>query len=169
MKQLTFEGTAFSFDYTIKDENNTVGTITDEGLFSKKVDSSFENEKLTFEEVGFWDRKVNIYQGVDNQIGTIQLSNWSYTKASIKFDNQEVLKLEKDGWFSNDWKIVSENNQEILARISNTLFSNKGKIDIISNSFSNNSIATSLFLNRNYTKKVSILIMFIAVTLIIRH
>ena len=168
-KQLTFESELFSQDYKIKDEQTIVGEITDEGFFSKKANTFFANKKLTFEEVGFWDRKVNIYQGVDNQIGTIQLSNWSYKKATIKFNNQEIIKFEKDGYFSKNWKIVSENNQEILARITNFSFSKRGIIDVISDRVSDNLIATSLFLDRNYKKKVSVLIAFIAVMLFIGH
>ena len=168
-KQLTFESELFSQDYKIKDEQTVVGEITDEGFFSKKANSFFANEQLTFEELGFWDGKVNILQESGNQVGIIQLSNWNYKKATIKFDNQEVIKFEKDGYFSNNWKIVSENNQEILARITNFSFSKKGTINVISDKVSNNLIATSLFLNRNYKKKVSVLIAFIAVMLFIGH
>ena len=160
-KQLTFESALFSQDYKIKDEQIVIGEITNEGFFSKEANSFFANQQLTFQEVGFWDRKVNICQGIDNQVGTIQLSNWSYRKATIKFDNGESLKFQKEGYFSNNWRIVSENSQETLARITNFSFSKRGTIDIISDKVSNNLIVTSLFLNRNYKKKMAVLIMTI--------
>lgn len=166
-KQLTFESELFNQDYKIKDEQTLIGEITDEGFFSKNAKSLFANKQLSFEEVGFWNRKVNVYQGVDNQIGTIQLSNWNFGKATIKFNNGESLKFQKDGYFSTNWKIVSENNKETLARITNFSFSKRGTIDVVSDKVSNNLIATSLFLNRNYKKRIAVLIAFMAVMLLI--
>lgn len=160
MKQLNFESKLFSRNFTIKNEQNSIGEIKDVHFFSRKTNAQLYNEKLSFETTGFWKRQINIYQENENLIGNIEFGTWNRNPI-IRLENETPLKFDKVDYIDIDWNVISEKDHEVNARIINKNWSNDGSMDVISDTLSNKMILTSLFLNRYYLKKKIIILLVV--------
>lgn len=126
-QHLTFSKDFWSSVYEVKDGTQVVVRTEKKSIWSYDSNVKIGDEKFFFDVKGIFSDSVDIYNGQNQLIGTIDLSMWR-SNATIDLRNGEKFHFQKTDFFSSEWQVYDD--QHVLIHFKKDWFVNEGKIDI---------------------------------------